>query len=295
MGVFDRNRGKQFAKFPQFTSIDFYFNPLWLSTLPGPVLARGKAIQLITYLDAFRYFVPPISGTDTENCQCTSQGTLSVLTAALPNATLNGAGTVATFAAAANTVQVVTTVAMPAGTLTLGTFTITGTSQPSATASTCVVAAGVQVTFPGGPAGTYTLNTPIFTGTVSPGHAGDATFNPNGAVIAGVAYTFLGVLQQNCTSTWTQPYNTPILNTGVIGYVHLNKLNPHGVVNATGMANINVTQQTIPIPCSPAVIRVEQEFDQVIIEPQFNLAQGFPLVGILIIEHEQDQVTEWTP
>ena len=294
-GPFGGSLGKQITHLPRFTSLDFYFGPLWALANPGPIKVRGRAIQLITGLDANRrYSGLGASGTDTENCQCTSSGTVSILTAALPNATLNGAGTLASFAAAAAAVQITTVVAMPAGTLTLGTFTITGTSQASGTASTCVVAAGVSVVFPGGAAGTYTMAIPAFTGTVSPGHAGDATFNPNGAVIAGVADTFLGILQTNCTSTWAQAADVvaTALPSAIVGYVHLSKLNPHFAMNG-GQQIINVQVQTIPIPAFPAVIRVEQEFQSIIIEPVFNMI--FPCAGIIIVEHEMEQVQEWTP
>lgn len=280
---------RQFAGVPRFTAVNFHFGPLWAGVNPGPVKVRGRAIQVITSLDANRLYIGSSGGTDAEVCQCTWEGNGSIVDASLPNATLNGAGTLASFAASVGSFTITTTVALPAGTITLPAFVLNGFSEASHTASTCSVAAGIVVTFPGGPAGLYTLNLPAFTGTVAPGHAGDATFNPAAGAVA-VAVTGLGVISTNCSSSWTQPAGT-FLATQILGYVHLTKLNPHATMNAVNQV-IGITQQTIPILCSPGVIRVEQEFDQIIIEPTFGLT--FPCAGVLIVEHDQEQVGEWT-
>jgi hypothetical protein len=284
-------QAKQFKGVPRFTAVDFYFGPLWVAgSPPGPVKVRGRAIQVITSIDANRRFNGAAAGTDAENCQCTWTNDASILVALLPNATLNGAGTLATFPASAGSLQMTTLVALPAANLTLPAFVLNGFSEASHTASTCSVAAGVVVTFPGGPAGVYTLNMPIFTGTVAPGHAGDATFNPSVGANVPISVTGVGIMSTNCTSTWTQTIGTPLANH-IMGYVHLSKLNPHVPMNAANQV-INITEQTIPILCSPGFIRVEQSFDQIIIEPVFGLA--WPCAGVLIVEHDQEQVEEWT-
>lgn len=277
---------RQISKSPRFTAIDFYIPTSPIPGLPIRIPIRGRAIQVITSRDDNALRVPAIDGTDTEVCRCHWDGAGSVNEALVGNGVLNGAGTIATFAASVGSVSVTTTAYHSPAVLTLSAFQIAGTCQPSATAAVCNVAAGVQVNFPGGAAGVYALNLPIFTGAVAPPCPGDLTFNPGVALIPGVVFTGESTDTSECESTWSQPAGAGY-PCSILGYIHLNVLSPHIYIpNATG-APINQTEQAIPVLRAVMNIRVEQEFDEVIIEP-FLPAIDDVCAGILIVEHETE-------
>lgn len=281
-----RSTVRQISKSPRFTAIDFYIPTSIIPMLPVKIPIRGRAIQVITSRDDNSLRVPLINGTDSEECHCAWPAVLVITPALLPNGVLNGAGTIATFAAAAGSVSLTTTSYHGPAVITLPAFQLLGTCQPSATVAVCNVSAGVQVTFPGGAAGVYVLNMPIFTGAVVPPCPGDATFNPAGAVIPVAGGLGTSTDYTICESTWSQPAGAGY-PCSILGYIHLNVLSPHvAIPNAIG-APINQTEQAIPVLRAVMNIRVEQEFDEVIIEP-FLPAADDVCAGILIVEHETE-------
>jgi hypothetical protein len=276
-----RSSVRQISKSPRFTAIDFYINPA-TSTGLVRIPVRGRAIQVISAIDFNALTVPVINGTDSEECHCVWPGSGSLAGGVLPVANLNGAGTIASFAAAAAAFTITTLSYHGPATLTLPAFTIVGACNPSGTAAVCNVAAGVQVAFPGGAAGVFILGFPAFTGAVVPACPGDATFTGNGAAIV-ISYVGNSTDYSVCGSTWAQP-GSGTMSSAICGYVHLNVNNPHFVI-PNGVGNvINQTAQTVPIPSAPILIRVEQEFDLVQIEP---IGTGL-CAGVLIVEHETE-------
>lgn len=281
-----RSTVRQISKSPRFTAIDFYIPTSAIGMLPVRIPIRGRAIQVITARDDNALRVPAINGTDTEECHCAWPAVASLNTALLPNAALNGAGTVATFAAAAGSIQVTTAAYHGPAIITLPAFQVIGTCQPSATAAVCNVGAGVQVNFPGGAAGIYVLNMPIIAGAVVPPCPGDATFNPGGAVVPIVGLLGVSTDYTTCGSTWSQPAGAGHASA-LLGYVHLNQINPHILIPNPPAFPIYQTEQTIPILRAVTNIRVEQEFDMVIIEPLLPASDDV-CAGCLIVEHETE-------
>ena len=289
MSTHDRQKRsvvRQTSKTPRFTSIDFRIPPGGANiTIPG---LRGRAVQVVGVYDYNRLVVPEIAGTDSEICRCHWDGGLSVNGALTGNGVLNGAGTLATFPVSAGSVSVTTLAYHGPAVLTLAAFQLAGLCQPSATAAVCNVAAGVQVVFPGGPAGVYALALPIFAGVVVPPCPGDATFNPGAAVVP-IAFTGESTDTNECESTWTQPAAVGFTWPRV-GYVHLNRAEDHIPVPPVGIPGQNgfVTLQAVPIPPTPMVIRVEQEFDWLCIESSSTIGLPFICQGIVIVEHETE-------
>jgi hypothetical protein len=278
---------RQMSKSPRFTAVDFRIPPGGANIdIQG---LRARAVKVIGVYDYNRLVLPDIVGTDTEACRCHWEGVVSLLGASLAAGPLNGAGDLATFAAAVGAITLTTTAYHGAAVLTLPAFQINGTCQPSATAAVCNVAAGVQVVFPGGAAGAYALDLPIFSGAVVPACPGDATFNGDGAVLAGLVFEAESTDSTECESTWTQPAAVGFTWPRV-GYVHLNRVEDHVMVPPFVIAGQTgfVTLQAVPIPPTPMVIRVEQEFDWLRIESASTIGLPFICQGIVIIEHETE-------
>lgn len=294
MSMSARDRAKRsgvriLSRTPRFTAIDFRIPPGGDNIeIPG---LRGRAVQVAGVYDYNRLFLPAIDGTDTEHCHCTWSGEFHVDGASYApgSGVLNPAGTVATFAAVLTACHITTLVTLPAANLTLGAFQLTGACQPSATPAVCNVAAGLQVLFPGGPAGAYTLDMPAFTGAVVPACPGDVSFDP--AAIASLQYPYAAesIQANDCDSTWTQPAAAGFTWPRV-GYVHLNRAEDHIPVPllAGSITDGFQTLQAVPIPPTPMIIRVEQEFDWLRIESASTIVLPFTCMGIVIVEGETE-------
>ena len=286
---------RQMSKSPRFTALDFYIPP---GGVDLDVPLRGRAVQVLTTLDYNHFIIPTIDGTDTENCHQVWNGQGLLNTVGMGAGVLNPAGDTATWAAgvlpAVNGLfQIVTTSAMPGSILTVPVLVgFAALSAPGGTPVICTITtpAPFTINFPGGPAGVYNLDIPTdITATVSPAVPGDATVTGTDPALP-LLFNAESVLESVCESTWAQPATGPV-PTSRVGYVHLNRAEPHlpmppiGVPGQSGFQTV----QAVPIPTCPALIRVEQEFDWLRIESASTLALPLICAGIVIVEHETEK------